>query len=133
MLQVYRRTPMAKCNFSKTASQLAYQKTGTRNPRLGTRDPYVEPGTWKPSAGTQDPEPIGGTKTWDLYVRSGTQDPICENWDPIPAFTWNTGPITLGTLTLIQLSLNVQFRSVAQLFQTDSGTNLHNVTEEQIA
>ena len=118
MLQVYRRTPMAKCNFSKTASQLAYQKNGTRDPRLGTWNPYVEPGTWNPSARTQDPGPIGGTRdlgpvrgTWNLGPR--TQDPICQNWDPMPTFTWKTGPITLGTFTMIQLSLNVQFSSVA--------------------
>ena len=72
-----------------------------------------------------DPEPIG-----DLYVGPETRDPICGNQDPIPTFMWNAGPITLGTLTLIQLSLNLQFGSVAWFSQAGSCTNLYNVTQE---
>ena len=84
----------------------------TQNPQAepGTQDLYVGTGTWDPS--------------------SGTHDPICGNRDPIPLRgTWNP---YLGTLTLIQLSLNVQFRSVAQLFLTGSYTNLYHMTEESI-
>ena len=100
----------------------------TRDPqaRSETRDLYVGLGTWDIPPGT-------------LHLEHGTQDLGPYMWDPI----WNRDQIplrgkwdpyintNLGTLTLIQLSLNMQFSSVAQLFQTGSCTNLFNLTEEQ--
>ena len=90
-----------------------------QNPQaeFGTRDLYVEPGSWDPPPGT-------------LHLGPGTRDSICGNQEPIPLRA--TRGSYLGTFTLIQLSLNVQFSSVAQLFQTGSCTNLYNMTKEQI-
>ena len=55
--------------------------------------------------GTQDP----GPGTWDPLP--GTGDPISGNRDPIPLR--GTRDPYLTTLTLIQLSLNVQFSIAA--------------------
>ena len=95
--------------------------TCDHGPLCGTRDPGSS--IWEPSPGTGDPGPIGGNRdpgplceTCELgpstWVPSpGTWDPICANQDPIPLR--ETRDPYLGTLTLIQLSLNVQFSSVA--------------------
>ena len=101
----------------------ACRKSGTRDLGLGTWNPYMEPRTRDPSPGTRDSGPIGKTRdlrplcetqdqgpsTWDSSP--GNQDPICVNLDPIPLR--GTRDPYLGILTLIQLSLNVQFSSAA--------------------
>ena len=64
----------------------------------------------------QDQGPIDGTRhlyvglrTW--YPSPVTRDPICGYRDPIPSReTWDPH---LGIVTLIQLSLNMKFSSVA--------------------
>ena len=93
-------------------------------PEKQTRD--SEPGTRVPPPGILHQGP--GTRDLGPYM----QDPIW-NWDQIPLRGTRDPYINtnLGALTLIQLSLNVQFSSVAQLFQTGSYTNLYNLTEEQ--
>ena len=88
----------------------------------GTWDPG--PFTWVLSSGTQDPRAIDKTQNPGPY--RGTRDlgpstwgdtspvtwnPICGNRDPIPLHGMRNP--YLGTLTLMQLSLNVQFSSVA--------------------
>ena len=103
----------------------AYRKSGTRDPGLVTWNPYMgprvrdpPPGTLHLGSGTRDPRQDQGSETftgdpgpstWDSSP--GNQDPICVNLDPIPLP--GTRDPYLGTLTLIQLSLNVQFSSVA--------------------
>ena len=98
---------------------------------------HLEPFTWDPGPKTHRWDLVPGTFTWDpgpgtLHLNSlpGTRDPICGNLNTIPLRV--TSDPYSETLTLIQLSLNVQFSSAAQLFQTDSCTNLYNMTEEQI-
>ena len=56
--------------------QTAYQKSGTRDPYVGSRTRDLSPGTR------------------DLYVGCGTWDPGPYMWEPGPdTFTWNAGPI----------------------------------------
>ena len=105
--------------YQHDGEQLSFYENGI--PKKWDQEPIR--GTWGPSPGTRDPGPIGRTR--DLYVWPGTWDPppATRNlgpymWDPI----WNRDPIPLrdtyintnsGILTLIQLSLNMQFSSVA--------------------
>ena len=67
----------------------AYRKSGTRDPGLGTRDPYMGRGIRDLPPGTFHLGPIGRTRTWDLYAETGTWDPQSETlyqgprtWDP---------------------------------------------------
>ena len=78
---------------------------GTHAWELGPGNLYLGPEA-------QDPGPLSGTQdlgssTWDPVPR--TWDPICGNLDPMPLL--GTRDPYLGTLTLIQLSLDVQFSS----------------------
>ena len=49
--------------------------TEKSNPRLGTRDPLVEPGIWNPLNGTRDP----GPQCDQVYPK--TRDPSGETLD----------------------------------------------------
>ena len=106
--------------------RMTYRKWGTVEPPLGAL--HLGPGTQDPQAGPGTRYLYVGLRTWDPLP--GTRDPICGNHDPIPLR--GTPDPYLRTLASIQLSRNVKFSSVAQLFQTGSCKNLYNMTEEQI-
>ena len=83
----------------------------------GTRDPQAAPEIRDLGSSTQDPS-------------TGTRDPICGNRDQTPLH--GTRDPYVVALTFKELSLNVQFSSIDQFFQTGIYTNLHNRTEKQI-
>ena len=65
---------------------MAYPKSGTQDPGLRTRDPYVGPGTLHLRPFAWDPGP--GAFTWDprpgtLHLGPITWDPRPYMWDPI--------------------------------------------------
>ena len=83
-----------------------------------TRTLHLGPFTWEPVSGTHRRDPEPGTFTWDpapVTLQLGhfiwARHLICGNRDPIPLR--GTQDPYLGTTTLIQLSFNVQFSSVA--------------------
>ena len=83
------------------------------------------PENWDPGSGTQDPGSIRGTRdqglsTWDPGPAIHRQDPGPRARDLyLRSENWDTRPLRaardpyLVTLTLIQLSLHVQFSSIA--------------------
>ena len=79
---------------------------------------HLGPLIWDPGPKNHRWDPVPGTFTWDprpgtLHLDSlpGTRDPICGNLNTIPLRV--TSDPYSETLTLIQLSLNVQFSSAA--------------------
>ena len=69
MQQIYRRTPMPKCDFNKVVR--ATSKTWTQ-----TLDPDPGPGPWK----TLDPEKLGLRKTWTLEKLDPEKPGLWKTW-----------------------------------------------------